>query len=287
MRWQVRKCRLKRKKGAGRVGDVKNRYSLGFNPAACGIGLVSVVAFALVFSGLSCSRNADPGRLLLMMPDCPAQWLSLAQERGIAFSVSRIDEQGRVRLADRVPFGSNLELPAPDSDFAVFLAEPEGTKVTLKPAGALYPLQAVGGSLELDFRRGWTASVAARFCARDPGLAKAFNYARLGDKAAERLEDPWLCPPEALADAAASGRFTLSRVKSRERFELTLLLPGRSADNEGPWLSESPFASAWTESSGLLAASLPPGLSILYRPNERILVSMDEKGKAEALLLPD
>jgi hypothetical protein len=269
------------------VGDVKNRYSLGLSPAGRGIGLVTVMAFALVFLGLSCSRNADPGRLFLMMPACPADWRSLAQERGISFSVSRIDERGRVRLADGIPFGSSLELPAPDSDFAVFLAEPEGAKVTLKPAGALYPLHAVGGSLELDFRRGWTASVAARFCARDPGLAKAFNYARLGDKAAERLEDPWLCPPEALADAAASGRFTLSRVKSRERFELNLSLAGRSADNEGLWLSESPFAAAWTESSGLLAASLPQGLSILYRPNERIMVSVDEKGKAEVMLFPD
>jgi hypothetical protein len=256
-------------------------------PAARGIGLVSVLAFALVFSGLSCSRSAVPGRLLLKMPSCPEAWRSLAQERGIAFSVSRLDEQGRVLIADGIPFGSSLELPAPDSDFAVFLAEPEGTKVRLKPAGALYPLHAVGGSLELDFRRGWTASVAVRFCARDPGLAKAFNYARLEEKAAERLEDPWLCPPADLAEAAASGRFSLSRVKSRERFELNLPLPGRSADNEGPWLSESPFAAAAIENSGMLAASLPQGLSILYRSNERIMLSVDEKGKAEVVLFPD
>jgi hypothetical protein len=266
---------------------MNKRYSLAFGPATRGIGLLAILAFALVFSGLSCDRSADPGRLLLMMPACPEAWRGLARERGISFSVSRIDEQGRVRLADGIAFGSSLELPAPDSDFAVFLAEPEGIKASLKPAGALYPLHASGGSLELDFRRGWAASVAARFCARDPGLAKAFNYARLGEKAAERLEDPWLCPPEALADAAASGRFTLTRLKSRERFELNLPLPGRSADNEGPWLSESPFAAASTESSGSLAASLPQGLSILYRPNERLMVSVDEKGKAEALLLHD
>jgi hypothetical protein len=162
--------------------------------------------------------------------------------------------------------------------------------VALKPAGAVYPFRAQAGRLVLDFSGGWSAAFAARLCALDPGLAASFNYARLEEQAAQRLSDPWLCPPEALADIAASGSFNLYRIKAREAFALSLglpLRPLRPLDGQPLWLPESPFAPPLIESSGCLMISLPEGASILYRGGERLSVIVDGKGNADALLMPD
>lgn len=256
-------------------------------PAAAKAVVRALLILSLALGGSSCGPPAAPGRLSLELPGCPEPWRSLLPDRALALDIVRVDESGRQAVASALAFGSVLEVGAPEAEFAVFLAQPVGRGVTLKPAGAVYPLRAEGGRVALDFPGGWSAAFAARLCALDPGLAASFNYARLDEEAAARLPDPWLCPPEALAEIAATGRFSLSRIKARELFAVRLRLPSRPPGASSAWLPESPFAPPVPESAFVLEAAVPAGAAMLYRGDERLLLVVDGAGRADALLMPD
>jgi hypothetical protein len=192
-------------------------------------------------------------------------------------------------VASGLPFSGRARLPAPSGPLAVFLAVPEGERLSLKPAGALYPLGARGAALELSFRGGWIASCAVELMAADSGLAYSFNWRKLEAAASERLGDPWLCPPRGAAERMAAGDFGARDISPQALFSVEVPLGARSAapGAQLSWLPESPFAPAALESGGVLRASLPAGAHILYRDAERLCVDLDGEGRARAFLMPD
>lgn len=261
------------------------RPRIGLPRAPVSGGMASL--FALAVLGLSCANGYRSQSLRLRMPPCPELWTELAARRGMALDLALVDSRGRHPLASSLPFGAEIEVPAPEEDFAVFLAEPVGTRIAMKPAGALHPPQAAGGVLELDFPGGWSASVALGLLARDPVAARSFNYGRLELEAASRLGDPWLCRPEGIVSEILLGRFSARDLKPRECFVVSLALRGRSAEGELLWLPESPYAAPVREAGGRLSPCLPEGASVLYRGGERLAVELDAEGRASAFLMPD
>jgi hypothetical protein len=281
---------LKRPGNSGRGPSVKKGTA----------GLPALLALALALCpscGQGLPAREDPareavapiGEIVLRMPDLPGAWAGLAEARGISLNLYMVDSGGRRLLASGLPFSGRARLAAPSGPMAVFLAEPEGERIALKPAGALYPLGARGAVLELSFLGGWTATCAVELLAADPGLAYSFNWPKLEAEASERLGDPWLCPPRGAAERIAAGDFGARDISPQALFPVEVPLGARSAAPGAQlcWRPESPFAPAAAESGGILRASLPEGAHILYREGERLSVVLDGEGRAGAFLIPD
>jgi hypothetical protein len=157
------------------------------------------------------------------------------------------------------------------------LALPSSKGRALRPAGALYPealaLSASADSIALDWMGGYVASVALALegAGVDPRI---YDLGRLSAEASRRSADPWVLSSAETALRLLEDRFRATAFDEPDRRRVAL--PG-----EGPWVPESPFASAPSRAAGAeaaLEADLPVGLWRFVGVDEELFVSVGEAG---------
>jgi hypothetical protein len=117
----------------------------------------------------------------------------------------------------------------------------------MMPAGALFPFDVSGGSINLS----WSGGVDAVFfwelaaLADEKRLPQNFNWLRFrklfsdGDLPENILHDPWLADWRAIAAKTASSSFDRRRISAQKGSSFNFTAP-----SGGPWIGTSPFMRA-------------------------------------------
>jgi hypothetical protein len=183
----------------------------------------------------------------LVLPAIPASWLEVLGEA--SWYVEWVDEDGDKRSAEVVT-GASVSASIMREWSTPVLAWPywpdKGIKHgTMKPAGAIFPLDADGGSFKLS----WLGGVEAAFYWELAGLASEkrlphlFNWPRFrellfSEQLAEEVRlDPWLADWKSIAAKTAASGFDSRRITAQKRSPVTVDIPA-----DGPWVGVSPFA---------------------------------------------
>ena len=254
-----------------------------------------VVALLLLSScrplGTEALREAEVQRLLVSFPNLPETWTCL---EGLRFCLIWRDESGSRREA-WAEADSSIEISISRGGQQALMAYPSYRAHYLRPAGFLYPSDLAGEAISglafelwggglrpirLDWRRGWLAQVAESLASAGQDPAE-YNLPRLEALLDESTRDPWNLDPAEAARLLATGGFRSSLFKDIELHEV--LLPG-----PGPWACESALAPPPAlRAGGGWSALLPEGPSLLIGCLSRLLVGLDEEGKAIIVELPD
>jgi len=184
-------------------------------------------------------------RVVLALPPIPAAWSCLGD---IRFELEWIGGSGLRERLEAAP-GSQVAVELPRGQDQALRAAAVAGGLVLAHAGALYPASltagaerfslpsTAGGRLELDWRGGYAAEVAASL--ESAGIDPfRFDLARIVREIEARELDPWAAlAPRELARRLAAGTFRLDALREPARYPL--VLPG-----PGPWAPASPLAAA-------------------------------------------
>jgi len=133
----------------------------------------------------------------------------------------------------------------------------------------------VGGDVEsvrLTFEDGPLALIMARAAAAGADI-RAFNWERLRASIDDvGLPDPWDLDTDRIIAAICGRSMRTTYVRSRDLDEVTVDIPPET------WLPPSPFADPLTGGTTLLR--LPHGLSVFPGKSGRLLIDVDERGRA-------
>jgi hypothetical protein len=213
--------------------------------------LRKAAAVLLLWPLASCGEDGlkpvMPQSYRLELPAIPASWLEVLGEAD--WYVEWVDADGGKRSAEVGP-GASPSAAIMREWAAPVLAWPhwpgKGIKHgTMKPAGAIFPLDADGGSLRLS----WLGGVEASFywelaaLAGEKRLPHLFNWPRFrellsSEQLAEDVRlDPWLADWKSIAVKTAASGFDSRRITAQKLSPVTVDIPA-----DGPWVGVSPFA---------------------------------------------
>lgn len=212
--------------------------------------LRKAAAVLLLWPLASCGEDGlkpvMPQSYRLELPAIPASWLEVLGKA--SWYVEWVDADGDIRSAEAVP-GASISASIMREWSTPVLAWPywpdKGIKYgTMKPAGAIFPLDADGGSLKLS----WLGGVEASFSWELAGLASEkrlphqFNWPRFrellsSEQLAEDVRlDPWLADWKSIAAKTAASGFDSRRITAQTRSSVFIDVPA-----DGPWVGVSPF----------------------------------------------
>ena len=191
---------------------------------------------------LACCTERFPSRYVLELPQVPEPWVSLLGEPN--WRVEWVTPDGRRQTADYTP-GMEIEIPVTWANPVT--ASPYWHNVlanTFKPCGALFPFDAIGGSLRLS----WDAGIDSVFywelvyANNQNRIPANFDWPRFrelfqsGVLSEAVLEDPWLVNWRTLAERTAESNFDRRRIVPEAAELKSFPVPA------GLWYGTSPFA---------------------------------------------
>jgi hypothetical protein len=216
----------------------------------------TVFITALFFSASCDEDSVIQQSYRLKLPPLPDAWLEILGEA--AWHIEWVGEDGVIRSVEKLPGG---RLPSANimqnwtTPVSAWPYWPEkGIKHgIMKPAGAIFPLDVSGSSIELSWNGGVDAVFFWELAALDneKRLPHNFNWKRFRElfSGAELPEDvldnPWIAGWKDIALKTATSGFDRRRIVSQLSSALSITIPAN-----GPWIGVSPFmpASDWQKS---------------------------------------
>jgi hypothetical protein len=212
-------------------------------------GKSGALFFVCVLLFQSCGEPVNYPEYRLEMPALPAVWTELFGAP--LWRIEWIDKDGRWARADTGgSFYPGVSLPEGWTTPVIAYPYWNGQGIypgTMKPCGALYPLDVEGGTLRLS----WQGGVDAFFYRE---LSRGSNENRQPNKfdwprfrslfsekkiSADVCADPWLADWSAIAVKTAETGFNAKRIVPCETGNLIIDVP-----EAGPWAGVSPFAAS-------------------------------------------
>ena len=210
--------------------------------------LTTFLSLALLLAGVLLAggcKDITPSGYALKLPELPENWVSLLGEPD--WRVEWVDPDGIKQAADFIP----EEIEIPNTWANPVTAWPYWSRHNIipgvfKPAGALFPFDANGGSLNLT----WEAGVGTVFY-WELAHANEGNYSRLpanfnwtrfrelftaGILSEAVCKDPWLVNWKSAAEKTAGNNFDRRRLVPEAAVSKAIPVP------DCPWFGTSPFA---------------------------------------------
>lgn len=183
----------------------------------------------------------------LVLPEPPEAWMEVLGEP--CWRIEWFDSNGVMQSAEILPGGTGgadgimQEWTTPVTAWP-YWPEKNIKYGIMKPAGALFPLDVYGGSINLSWRGGIDAVFYRELAAlnSEKRLPYNFNWVRFrelfqsGGLSEEIVKDPWLADWKSIAAKTAASGFDRRRISARKYSTLSLAMPA-----PGPWIGESPF----------------------------------------------
>ena len=224
---------------------------------------------AALIAGLSSCGGMVNRSYRLEMPVQPSAWETILG--GAFWRIEWIDDGGIIQTADTPP-AAQFAVTVINEAASPVLAYPywpeRGIKPgDMKPAGAIFPWDVHGGSIELSWRGGvdavlWRGISRAANANRE---AASFNWKQWreawnnGTFPAAAIRDPWLCDWESIAAKIAASGFDRRRVVIANY----PLLPLSGEVCMDIWYGSSPFDTGTTPGESLLLP-LHPYVSVVF-----------------------
>jgi hypothetical protein len=203
-----------------------------------------------IFAALSLSSCSEPvtrQSYRVNLPVQPDSWPEVLG--GTHWRIEWHDSNGAARSAEVVPGGKSCYAGIMQEWTTPVTAWPywpdKGIKPgVMMPAGALFPFDVSGDSINLS----WSGGVDAVFfeelaaLADEKRLPHNFNWARFrklfsdGDLPENILQDPWLADWKSIAAKTVSSSFDRRRITAQKGSSLNFTAP-----SGGPWIGTSPF----------------------------------------------
>lgn len=214
------------------------------------VGLAGFCAVLCCPALAGCSEPALHAEYGLELPVLPALW---AEALGrCAWRLVWVDGDGRRVQADAdggaLPRVHVLEAAATPVIAYPYWLERGIAPGTMKPCGAIYPLDARGGAIRLSWERGVDAVFYAEL-SRWGGSQRQphyFDWKRFRELFTERkldervCDDPWIVDWREMAIKTAASGFNSRSVVPRTTVDCSVEIP-----EDGPWVGVSPFAGAF------------------------------------------
>ncbi|MDR0382828.1 MAG: hypothetical protein LBH50_02455 [Spirochaetaceae bacterium] len=203
--------------------------------------------FAAFSLFVSCYEPVTRQSYRVNLPAPPDSWLETLGEAHWLVEWNGAD--GTERSAQAVPGGTACYAGVMQEWTTPVIAWPhwpdKGIKPgTMMPAGALFPLDVSGGSINLSWSGGADAVFYRELAALagEKRLPHNFNWARFrklfsdGDLPESVLQDPWLADWKTIAAKTVSSSFDRRRITARKSPSFSFTVP-----SDGPWIGTSPF----------------------------------------------
>jgi hypothetical protein len=195
----------------------------------------------------SCGEPVTRRSYRVNLPAPPASWLEVLGEAH--WRIEWNGEDGTDMSAEAVPGGKSCYAGIVQEWTTPVTAWPywpdKGIKPgVVMPAGALFPFDVSGDSINLS----WNGGVDAVFfrelaaLADEKRLPHNFNWVRFrklfsdGDLPESVLQDPWLADWKTIAAKTVSSSFDRRRIAAQKGSSLNFTAP-----SGGPWIGTSPF----------------------------------------------
>jgi len=233
---------------------------------------------AVVCTAISCGFSPLQEQVRAVFPEPPAQWML-----GVpCWRLEWYDPTGKLQSAEVSGNGADIEILTrwPNGILAWPYWPEKGLAAgMLYPAGAMYPLDAGGSSINLSWAGGIDACLYREMDKHRPlntanRVPEYFDWKRfralLRETAPEDLRaDPWLADWKDIAERIVRSGFRQSLLKAEKRSGAGIVLP-----HDGPWMGASSFMppQSWQEGEKVL---LPLGArpEILICPGGMLSVS--------------
>jgi len=221
-----------------------------------------------------CCVDLTPSAYAVIPPDVPEEWVSLLGEPH--WRLEWLDKSGNRRIADILP-GKSMEIEIPVTWANPVTAWPYWPNYnlpagTFKPAGALFPFDADGRRLCLNWKAGidtvfyWELAIAGRQNADRQNFSKIpanFDWPRFRELFNEETlneavrKDPWLIDWHFVAEKTINANFDRRRLVPETAASVNIPV-GR-----GPWYGTSPFSEPLCFKEGETPAfPVRPGLNV-------------------------
>jgi hypothetical protein len=209
---------------------------------------IVISILAAVFSlFLACCGDFLNSRFILELPQAPETWVALLGEPN--WRVEWLDTNGQKQKADVSP-GKSLEIETLNTWANPVTAWPYWPACNLapgvfKPAGALFPFDLAGKSLNLSWKAGpdtvfyWELARASQDNSRTPARFDWQRFRELFETDAlneEVRKDPWLVDWGYVAGKTVSSSFDRRRLVPKALDYINIPV------SSGPWYGASPFA---------------------------------------------
>jgi hypothetical protein len=203
----------------------------------------------------ACSGPLIPASYSLVPPELPAAWREVLGEPRWRFSWVAPDGCIAAGEAD-----GGIEAAVMQDWASAVIAWPywPGLEAgVMKPAGAIFPLDAADGVITLSYQGGVEAFFyfALAGAGNENRLPAGFDWKRFrelfttGNLPEEVIADPWLADWKQIGRKTAESGFDKRRIKTQDRGSIKIEPRGN-----GPWISPSPFAApaSWQEGKSVL-----------------------------------
>ena len=215
----------------------------------CRPGSLLAAAAAALCMFASCGEPVIRESYRITFPDLPEAWMEVLGEA--SWHAEWVGEEGGLCSVEVAPGGTAY------ADLAQGWTSPvsawpywpdKGIRHgVMKPAGALFPLDVAGDSIELTWHGGVDAVFFRELAAlnSEKRLPHNFNWRRFrelfsgGVLSEDILLDPWLADWKTVAARTAMSGFDRRRINSRKLTSISLTAPA-----SGPWIGTSPFMRA-------------------------------------------
>jgi hypothetical protein len=200
---------------------------------------------------VSCEETIIYPSYDFVLPELPPLWGDLLGAPSWQIEWTRSD--GSTASADLAPGSASLggadimqEWPTPVIAYP-YWPEKGVAMGTMKPSGAIFPLDASGGTMRLSWQGGVEAFFYRELAAEhiEGRLPHTFDWNRFralwteGALPEEVLADPWVADWKSIAQKTAASGFDKRRISAQKKELLRFVIPV-----DGPWIGVSPFMSA-------------------------------------------
>jgi hypothetical protein len=215
------------------------------------------VCFTLGLLLASCGDLAMRDSYKLSPPALPAHWQELLGPA--LWRIEWFDGNGEARSVETAsPVNTDIVQEWASAVIAWPFWPEKGIPCgVMKPAGAIFPLDASGGTLNLS----WQGGVDAYFYLQLAAVAHEkrtpyyFNWQRFRELFSneaipeEIVRDPWLADWRTISVNTVSSGFDRRRIVSEKRDNLNVAIPA-----DGPWCASSPFieSALWRKDETIL-----------------------------------
>jgi hypothetical protein len=203
--------------------------------------------FAMLNLFVSCGEPVLRQSYRVKLPAEPDAWREVLGEAH--WRIEWYDGGGATRSAEIVPGGADCYARIMQEWTTPIIAWPYWPEKGIKPgvmmpAGALFPLDVSGGSINLSWNGGIDAAFFRELAALadEKRLPYNFNWKRFrklfsdGELPENVLNDPWLADWKTIAAKTVSSSFDRRRITARKSSSFNFAVP-----SDGPWIGTSPF----------------------------------------------